>query len=635
MKLIKILKKQNTLLPTKETFWSNQSKKLTWFHPPSETLPTPSNSQKWFPNGKINLAYNCLEKQILENNLTDSPAIFYGNLTTEKSGYLTYKQLRKKVFQKVKALKKLKINKGDKVLIYMPNIVEAVEVVLACTAIGAVFEFQHYGVGVLAISKNLKEFSPDLIITSSCSIEADGINQNKFYIDLAKESSGREDIRCLVLQRNEKRICELKGNDVDFDDLWEKNEEFEYEWMDSNDALHVFNSFCHFYEDGELRIENVKLVRECGPFGVGLLRSVERTLDLGKFDIMMTLSNLSSTIGLGYGVFGPLLVGGTSYLLEDIFAFPNKSNELILENKIKTIFIHNSVLKDTLKKNPDFIKNSDLNSLYVNGAFPNTDYQEKIYKDCKENNIFCSRAYFHNDLGLIAACDDWKKPSKSNKDFKVFPIKSLNLVEKPNTLHDDFNTLLIDYKSHPGIFRNTLNSENLKNHYFDKDHNLKIFTAAKINKDNSLSLETKNFVQSPYSLLSGIKILKTQITDLIKKNKSIKDVYLISNKTEEEENFILLISICDKKILEIEKIEKEKFFDEIKEEIHDYIGDLVNVDKILMFDKLPRVKMDGKEVLDKEKLNGLCRKGLEEVLLAEQQVYGFDELYEMLKEGRE
>ena len=641
MRLTKTLKKKCTSLKNQknsENFWAYQSQKLTWFKQPTEILPTKSNNQKWFSGGKINLAYNCLETKIQDSELIDSPAIFYGNLTTEKSGYLTYKQLRKKVFQKVKGLKKLNISKGDKVLIYMPNIVEAVEIVLACSVIGACFEFQHYGLGVLAIKKNLIEFNPDLIVTSSCSIEADGINQNKFYIDLAKEECGRNDIKCLVLQRNEKKLFNFKDNDINFDDLLEKNNDFEYEWMDSNDSLHVFNSFCHYFVDGELKIDSAKLIRENGPFAVGLLRSMTRTLDLNKFDIMMTLSNLSSTIGLSYGIFGPLLVGGTSYLLEDIFNFPDKSNELILENKIKTIFIHNSILKDTLKNNPDFIKNSNLNSLYVNGSFPNNDYRDKIYNDCKENNIFCSRAYFHNDLGLIGACDDWKNPFIDNKEMKVFPLKNINLIEKPNTSHPEYNELLVDYSSHPGIFRNTLNSENLKKHYFDENHNLKIFTAAKINPDNSLTLETKNFEQSPYSLLSGIKILKTHITDLIKSHSKVEDVYLISNKTEENENFILFLSLTDKKILQMEKKDKDKFFDEIKEDLHDYIGDLVNVDKILIFDVLPRINTknenDSKNqhyVLNKKKMNKLFLMGVKgNVFREEQVVYGFDELYESL-----
>ncbi len=648
MRLVKLLKKWKISKTEKEKYWMDESKKLHWFREPTSILPSEENKQKWFENGLTNMAYNCLEVHVQNKNLCDSPAIFYGNLTTEKQGFVTYKQLRKRVFEKVGVLRNLGIKKNDRILIYMPNVIDAVEVVLACSVIGAVFEFQNYGLGVISITKNLLEFNPNLIVTSSCSVEEDGISQNKFFLDLARKKINREDIKCLVLQREEKKVFDLKSNDLRYDDFIEKNMTYDYEILNSNDNLYVFNSYSQTQSlaQNQCKIETKKLFRETGPFMVGLKNSMENVMGISHYDIMMNLCNLSSTIGLSYSIFGPLLCGGSSFIIEDFFAFKNKSEEIILQNKIKTMFIHNNLLNDVLEHNKDFLKNSDLEILYINGKISNSDFQKKIYNDCKKKNIFCSQAYYLNEMGFLLACDNLRHPLKNNEEMKIFPAANIEIIQTPLEHDKEFNLLTIEYSSFPGIFRTALSEakpiiedkessvNDLKtdtndlSNYFDENNNLKIFTRGKINEDNSLCLQTRNFVDSPYSLLSGMKVLKSTIIDLIEKHPLVEDVFLFQPC---DDDLILVISLIKKNFSELNKTEKDNLLNEIKKNVKENLGEIVVFDKILVFDNLPKIDSDGKKVLDKKQIINIIQKYEENDKVEEKTGNQFYELYNSLK----
>lgn len=144
------------------------------------------------------MAFNCLERTCAAKNVLESPAFIYPNISGSQSNFVTYKQLKKKVLTFTKKLQKLGLKQGDRVLIYMPNIVQAVEAMLACSALGIVFEFMIYGMGTMQLSSSLKELHPKLIITASCTIESDGIHSSKHFIDKAKKET-HMNVKCLII----------------------------------------------------------------------------------------------------------------------------------------------------------------------------------------------------------------------------------------------------------------------------------------------------------------------------------------------------------------------------------------------------------------------------------------------------
>lgn len=91
------------------------------------------------------------------------------------------------------------MKKGDKIIIYMPNTLQAAEAVLACSALGCVFEFVFYGLGTMSLSNTIKELEPKLIITSSCTVESDGIHSNKHFVDKAKKETNKPSLPVLII----------------------------------------------------------------------------------------------------------------------------------------------------------------------------------------------------------------------------------------------------------------------------------------------------------------------------------------------------------------------------------------------------------------------------------------------------
>lgn len=159
----------------------------------------------------------------------------------------------------------------------MPNILQAAEAVLACSALGILFEFNYYGLGTISLSNTIKELNPKLIITASCTVESDGIHSNKHFIDKAKKLTEKSSLPCLIIQRTEKKIRSFQEGDIDFDEIQIQDDlEIEYEMIDSNDPLYVFDSFS--YSKNFIRTH--KLLREVGSYSVGLEYSMMRSLGI-------------------------------------------------------------------------------------------------------------------------------------------------------------------------------------------------------------------------------------------------------------------------------------------------------------------------------------------------------------------
>lgn len=114
--------------------------------------------------------------------------------------------------------------------------------------------------------------------------------------------------------------------------------------MDSSDPLYVFDSLCR--KDGD--VVHSKLVRDVGGFSVGLEHSMMKSLGIFKEDKILTLASLCSTIGLSYSLFGPLLRGATSILLEDLWSFPYQAQQIVEKNKIKNLFLHSHIMNKTM-----------------------------------------------------------------------------------------------------------------------------------------------------------------------------------------------------------------------------------------------------------------------------------------------
>ena len=208
-------------------FWMDASKKLTWFDEPTISIQQragDNNNQyfyDWFPDGTINTSYNCLDVHV-QSGRGDQIALIYDSpLTNNTKEQYTYNELLDKVSTFAGALQNdLGVQKGDRVIIYMPLIPQAAIAMLACARIGAVHSVVFGGFAANELASRITDCNPKVIITASCGVEPTRIVEYRPIIDDALKLTKNHKVdKVVVVQRSNVQECDLRPIDVDYDDL--------------------------------------------------------------------------------------------------------------------------------------------------------------------------------------------------------------------------------------------------------------------------------------------------------------------------------------------------------------------------------------------------------------------------------
>ena len=567
--------------------WANRIDHLAWYKKPTEILP--KQKAKWFANGTTNMSYNCIEPH-RDPTLTDVPAIYYANITAQKDGFLTFGQLRQKVSQYVDVLKRCGVQKGSKIYIYLPNTIESVCTILACGVLGAVFDFHYYGVGINDIARSLKTTDPMLIVTTSCTIEADGISEYKSYVDKARKMVNKE-IKCLVIQREYKKVSNLSENDIDFDELKRNdNTTLEYAELPSDHPLYIFDSMVVNETAGGTQFNVPKLTRPTGPYLVGLDQSVHRTLGLFGGSNIASLANLASTIGLAYTLYGPLLAGASTIVLEDLHSFPKGGIDLITKYKLKNMLMHTNLFKKSFEANNNIIEQLDLDFLGLFGRHLMPEFNQLLQEKARKSQTFITYALYNNEMGIIAACDDWTTPIEKNTNFDVKPIEDVIIEQKPGTTQ-----LVVKQPIYPGFFDGFLKQQDknrLEGLYFDENGSFRLDVEGEV-KDGILKIKDQNEIENPFCLISGVKVPKKLIEDTIKDNSNVADAYIHTFYDEVDgQTFLVFLDLKN----EIKNEDNYNIIEDIKSHLTDKLGKLAIFKDFIIIDELPEIDNRGKKL---------------------------------------
>ena len=182
-------------------FWKKNAEDVSWIKFPEKILTKKNeNFYEWFSDSVMNTCYNAVDKNILEGR-GNQVAIYYDSPITNSKSKLTYNELKSKVEEFAGALNKYKISKGDRVIVYMPMIPEAIIAVLAIARIGAVHSVVFGGFAAKELAVRIDDCSPKLIISASCGIEPGRIVEYKPLLDEAIKLSNHKVKNCIIFQR--------------------------------------------------------------------------------------------------------------------------------------------------------------------------------------------------------------------------------------------------------------------------------------------------------------------------------------------------------------------------------------------------------------------------------------------------
>ncbi|WFE71842.1 propionyl-CoA synthetase [Halomonas sp. M1] len=350
-----------------ETFWAEQAKRLPWYTPPTQTLSYDDQQHaRWFGDGELNICYAAIDYHV-EQGRGSQPAIYWDSPVTQSKETITYQELRDRVAQFAGGLATLGVAKGDRVVIYMPMVPEALIAMYACARLGAVHSVVFGGFAPHELAVRIEDAEPKVVIAASCGIEVDKVLPYKPIIDQAIAQSSFKPEACVVFQRDALQ-ADLAQGDHDWQALVADAPFAECVPVKATDPLYVL------YTSGTTG-KPKGVVRDTGGYAVALAYSMEAIYALQPGDVMFTASDVGWVVGHSYIVYAPLLRGCTTIIYE---GKPVKTPDagsfwrLIQEYKVKSFFTAPTAFRAIKKEDPDakLLENYDISSLehlYVAG----------------------------------------------------------------------------------------------------------------------------------------------------------------------------------------------------------------------------------------------------------------------------
>jgi propionyl-CoA synthetase len=290
-------------------FWGEAAKAITWYREPTVVLDdSTAPLYTWFPDGELNTCYNALDRHV-ERGLGDQAALIYDSPVTGTQRTYSYRELQDEVSRFAGVLRGLGVEKGDRVVIYMPMVAEAAVAMLACARIGAIHSVVFGGFAARELALRIEDSRPKVVVSASCGIEVARVIEYKPLIDQALEQSSHKPDHVVILQRPQVVATMMPGRDVDWTDAISEAEPVECVPVKSTDPLYIL------YTSGTTgRPKGV--VRDNGGHAVALRWSMTNIYDTHQGEVYWAASDVGWVVGHSYIVYAPLLAGCTTVLYE-------------------------------------------------------------------------------------------------------------------------------------------------------------------------------------------------------------------------------------------------------------------------------------------------------------------------------
>ena len=346
-----------------EIFWREKSENLPWFKSPGKIFSQDEHGiHHWFADGEMNTCYMAVDHHV-ENGRASQIAIAYDSPVTNSKKTFTYKELLDKVAKFAGVLKSQGIEKGDRVIIYMPMIPEAVIAMLSCARLGAIHSLVFGGFAAPELAARIDDAKPKLILSASCGIEVQKVIHYKPLLDKSIELAKFSVNKCIIYQRESLKADMIAGRDLDWETLENTASPTTYVPVKGNDPLYIL------YTSGTTG-KPKGIVRENGGHAVALKYSMKAVYNIEPGDVYWAASDVGWVVGHSYIVYGPLLHGCTTILFEGKpIMTPDAGTfwRIISEYQVKALFTAPTAYRAIKKEDPEgeFIKKYDLSSLKI------------------------------------------------------------------------------------------------------------------------------------------------------------------------------------------------------------------------------------------------------------------------------
>lgn len=339
----------NQSLNAPMAFWKSQAQKIAWFKEPVHILSQDDEDlYRWYNGGKLNTCYLALDYHV-ENGRGDQTALIYDSPVTGKKATFTYRELLDEVALFAGVLQNLGVEKGDRVVIYMPMIPQVAFAMLACARLGAIHSVVFGGFAANELAIRIDDAQPKVILAASGGKEIDRIVPYKPIIDKALQEATFQPKAVVVYQRPFVKATMQDGRDYDWEQLRKKTSPIGYTEVAATDPLYIL------YTSGTTG-QPKGIVRDNGGHAVALRWSMEQLYGANPGDVFWAASDVGWVVGHSYIVYGPLIHGCTTVLFE---GKPIKTPDagtfwrVISEYGVKVLFTAPTAFRAIKKEDPD------------------------------------------------------------------------------------------------------------------------------------------------------------------------------------------------------------------------------------------------------------------------------------------
>ena len=343
-----------------EGFWAEQARRIDWYVPPQRTLEYERPPfRRWFVGGQTNLCHNAVDRHLAER--ADQLALIGISTETGHTRELSYRALHREVNVFAQALRSLGVGKGDRVVIYMPHIVEAAVAMLACARLGAIHSVVFGGFASHNLALRIDDARPRVLVCADAGMRGGKVIAYKPLVDAALAEAEFPPPHVLVVNRKlDPTMPMTPGRDVDFDALRQECEgaDVPVTWLESNEPSYIL------YTSGTTgKPKGVQ--RDVGGYAVALALSMDTVFDVGPGQVMFSTSDIGWVVGHSYNVYGPLIAGATSILYEGLPTAPDPGIwwKICADYGVRTMFSSPTAIRVLKKQDPAWLKKHDLSAL--------------------------------------------------------------------------------------------------------------------------------------------------------------------------------------------------------------------------------------------------------------------------------
>ena len=336
-------------LDDNEGFWAEAAAAIDWDEPWERVLDdSRAPFYRWFSGGRLNTCHNALDRHV-DNGRADQLALIYDSPVTGTAAALTYRELRDAVARFAGALAAQGVQAGDRVVVYMPMVPEAVVAMLACARIGAIHSVVFGGFAAHELASRIEDAQPKVVVSASCGIEPAALVAYKPLLDDAIAMVEAKPERCIILQRPQLEAELEPARDIDWREAVARAEPASCVSVEATDPLYIL------YTSGTTGRPK-GIVRDHGGHAVALAWTMKHFYDVEPGEVYWAASDVGWAVGHSYLVYAPLLHGCTTILYEgkpvgtpDAGAFWR----VVSEHGVSTLFTAPTSFRAIRQQDPD------------------------------------------------------------------------------------------------------------------------------------------------------------------------------------------------------------------------------------------------------------------------------------------